>query len=101
MMTATPLTATARVETERAAGYLSQMCKHFRHKTEVEFNDTSGRIQLNMGACALSLPDNATLLMEATAADADSLRKVEDIIDRHLVRFGFREELTINWIDAA
>jgi len=36
-----------------------------------------------------------------TAADAASLAKVEDVVERHLERFAFREPLTIEWSRAA
>ena len=37
------------------------------------------------------------LLLEASAADADSLAAVEDVLGRHLERFGARRELTVTW----
>ena len=40
-------------------------------------------------------PDHPVL--EATAADADSLARVEDVLGRHLVRFGQRRELAVSW----
>lgn len=36
-------------------------------------------------------------MLEATAADADSLARVEDVLCRHLVRFARRRELTVAW----
>jgi hypothetical protein len=37
------------------------------------------------------------LLLEAIAADGESLAVVEDILGRHLERFGARRELTVSW----
>jgi hypothetical protein len=39
----------------------------------------------------------ARLVLEATAVDAESLARVEDVLGRHLVRFGHRQELTVEW----
>ena len=37
------------------------------------------------------------LIIEASAVDADSLALVEDVLGRHLERFGARRELTVSW----
>ena len=38
-----------------------------------------------------------TLVMDARAEDADSLARVQDVLTRHLVRFGARRELEVTW----
>ena len=40
-------------------------------------------------------PDHLSL--EASAADAESLAVVEDVLGRHLERFGARRELAVTW----
>ena len=35
--------------------------------------------------------------MEAIAADEESLAVVEDVLGRHLERFGARRELIVSW----
>jgi hypothetical protein len=35
-----------------------------------------------------------------TAADADRLAELKDVVIRHLVRFAFRETLAVEWRDA-
>ncbi len=42
-------------------------------------------------------PESNQLVLEAVAADADSLAHVEDVLARHLERFGARRELVVNW----
>ena len=64
----------------------------------MELSETQGRIDFPMGVCTLdaaALP--GTLLMRATAADEDSLAKLEEVVGRHLERFAFREPLTVHW----
>jgi hypothetical protein len=40
-------------------------------------------------------PDH--LILEASATDAESLAVVEDVLGRHLERFGARRELAVTW----
>ena len=42
-------------------------------------------------------PKNDHLLLEAAAADVESLAHVEDVLARHLERFGARRELVVRW----
>jgi hypothetical protein len=88
--------STARVETERASIYLQQLCKHFAHKIPVEFTPEAGRITFTAGTCRLVAASDA-LTMTAEAADAEALATVENVIERHLVRFAFRAPPTIVW----
>jgi uncharacterized protein len=89
-------TAQARIPTQRAARYLSQLCKHFDHKLPVTLGEAEGRIAFPFGTCALRAEDGV-LVMTAEAADAATLAQVEDVIDRHLLRFAFRDVETIAW----
>lgn len=51
------LAATARAETEAAARYLGQLCKHFAHKLTVDYDPETkpgeGLIHFPWGACRL------------------------------------------------
>jgi len=42
-------------------------------------------------------PAGDHLLLVAEAADEESLRHVEDVLARHLERFGARRELVVTW----
>jgi uncharacterized protein len=93
-------TAQARVTTERAARYLSQLCKHFEHKLPVTLGEGEGRIAFPFGTCALRA-EGGVLVLTVAAADGVTLAQVEDVIDRHLLRFAFRDVETIAWEAAA
>ena len=86
----------ARFETVKASGYLQQLCKHFAHKLAVEFTPTQGQIPFAAGTCQLEASDN-TLTMKVEAQDAGNLAQVQDVIERHLLRFAFREPAKIEW----
>jgi hypothetical protein len=91
----------ATVKSERASIYLQQLCKHFAHRIPVEFTPERGRIAFpDTGLCRLTATDGV-LTLEAEADDADRLARVQEVVDRHLVRFAFREPPTIEWKAAA
>jgi len=91
--------ANARVETERASNYLQQLCKHFAHKLTVEFTPERGRIEFSIGTCRLAAKDRV-LTLDAEAQDDANLAQLQGVVDRHLIRFAFREELRIAWTPA-
>lgn len=90
----------ASVSTASASRYLSQLCKHWSHKFEVEFDAQSGRIALPLGVCRLTAgPDALGIVLEA--ADEAGLAKMEEVVADHLSRFAFREgELGFDWTRA-
>lgn len=91
------LTAHARLETPNGSKYLQQLCKHFGHKTEVEFTPFQGHVQLSPGPLDLTA-DSTGLDVTVTAVDSDGLDRARDIVDRHLKRFAFREEFEhLDW----
>ena len=88
--------ANARVETDRASSYLQQLCKHFAHKLAVEFTPEKGRIEFSIGTCRLAAKDRV-LTLDAEAQDDATLTQLQGVVDRHLLRFAFREEMRIEW----
>jgi catechol 2,3-dioxygenase len=96
---ATELRSRADVGTDRPSPYLKQLCKHFRHKLDVTFDDHTGTIPFAFGRCELHAGDGV-LRLEAIAATPEELERVENVIASHLVRFGRRHELTVEWSPA-
>jgi catechol 2,3-dioxygenase len=93
---ATELRSRADVATDRPSPYLLQLCKHFRHKLDVTFDERTGTIPFAFGRCELRAGDGV-LRLEAVAATPEELERVENVIGSHLVRFGRRHELTVSW----
>jgi hypothetical protein len=93
----------ARIATlpDKARTYMIQMCKHFAHKVEATFDDTHGRIALGDRVCELEVSAPDVLRISLTADDEAGLHAIEDVVDRHLRRFAFKEELTIQWVEGA
>lgn len=81
---------TGTFQTSNASKYLQQLCKHFAHKIEVEFDETSGRAALPAGPATLTATDDA-LRVEISAETGEGLERARHVIDDHLKRFAFRE----------
>ena len=91
-----PVTSTTAIPTEQASRYLQQLCKHFAHKRPVEFDATSGQISFAIGECRLAA-DATALRISLGAGDPQQIAELQDVVIRHLVRFAFREELSVEW----
>ncbi|WP_259782171.1 DUF2218 domain-containing protein [Aestuariispira ectoiniformans] len=87
---------TATVTTEKAAKYLVQLCKHFAHKVEVDYCETSGTVHFPPGPCAMHADEN-TLTMQCRSESLRGVLMMQGILDSHLERFAWREEITIPW----
>lgn len=84
------------IKTRSAGGYLQRLCKHFAHKTDVEFTEESGWIAFDFGRAYL-LADADGLMVRGVAENAEDLARLKRVIVSHLERFAFREALTIDW----
>lgn len=86
----------AAIATPNASRYLQQLCKHFEHKLPVAFDPRSGRIAYSIGDCRL-VAGEAVLTLLLMAPDPARLEQLKDVMARHLLRFAFREDMTIDW----
>jgi hypothetical protein len=93
----TMIASTASIQTINASRYLQQLCKHFGPKIPVDFNPETGLCQFPFGTARMRADDHA-LSIDAEAADRAALDQTQDVIERHLVRFAFREQLgPVSW----
>ncbi|HXQ49714.1 MAG TPA: DUF2218 domain-containing protein [Stellaceae bacterium] len=86
----------ARVATDLAQRYLTQLCKHFEHRLAVSYFEAHGSIAFPAGTCRLEA-EPGCLILRAEAADAETLGQVELTVARHLERFAFRAPPLIAW----
>jgi uncharacterized protein len=94
------ITSIADVATDAAPRYAKQLASHLGRKAAVEeLTDGGYRLTLGSGEGVLE-PQADRLLMRATAPDRESLAVVQDVLGRHLERFGQRNELTVTWADS-
>lgn len=95
------LCSTGRFATPHAHRYMVQLCKHFGHKIPAQVEGDAGSISFDIGMARLTAAQ-AELTCTVTGADARTVESLQDIIDRHLARFAFREDFTrMNWSPAA
>ena len=88
----------AVMQTASARRYLGQFCKHFAHKLPVVLAETNeaGEVEFGTGTCKLQA-DDAMLNLRVEAPAMDKIIRLQDIVERHLVRFAFQENLVVNW----
>lgn len=89
-------TSNADVATEHASRYLQQLCKHWAHKFPVTFDPKHGEIELTIGRTVMDA-DATALHIALTAGDAAQMEQLERVVEDHIKRFAFREELIFSW----
>ncbi|HEY8302368.1 MAG TPA: DUF2218 domain-containing protein [Jatrophihabitans sp.] len=90
-------TSSASVATDRPGRYAKQLASHLSRRTETGWDETAGRgwVTLGTGRAELVAADGSLdLSIEADEAD---LARFEDVLGRHLVRFGTKDELIVQW----
>ncbi len=89
----------ADVPTDAAARYAKQLLAHLGHKVaveEIEGEPLGGRLVFAYGTATV-IPGTDSLTLRAAAADAESLARVQDVVSRHLQRFGARRAIVVEW----
>ena len=93
------LESTAVVATDAPDRYAKQLPAHLGRKNTVETiggERQGGRLVFAYGSATVRPEDNQ-LVLEAAAEDPDSLAHVEEVLARHLERFGAKRELAVTW----
>ncbi|MEQ8442724.1 MAG: DUF2218 domain-containing protein [Alphaproteobacteria bacterium] len=86
------------VKTDKASKYLQQLCKHFRHKVTVDFDPQNGRVDFPGGVVHM-LAGEEGLSFFCRADMDDGIPRMKSVLDSHLLKFAWREELDIRWIE--
>lgn len=102
-----PVTAEARIKTESASRYLVELCQAIQRKSEanpgiqasVAWTDTEGATDFGWGRYTLRAQPSLLVLF-AEAADQEGLEQVQELLTRHLERFGSADHLRVNWQQA-
>ena len=91
------LESAAYLETASGSKYLVQLCKHFAHKITVSYSETHGECRFSCGTSLLDA-DEKGLRLRATSVDEEGLAQTQQVIESHLLRFAFREDLQrLDW----
>lgn len=90
----------ATLQTAHAGKYIAQLCRHFAHKVDVSYSENHGECRFVCGT-AVMVADADMLQIRVTAPDETQLRETQEVIESHLVRFAFREELQpLQWLQS-
>ena len=92
------VTCHLQVKTPKSVKYMTQLSKHFAHKIDVELQEFTSRAVFPTGAC-LMLAYQETLSLYCRADQEAGLARIQLILEDHLRRFAWREELAFNWQD--
>ena len=106
MTTTEPLSSSAAVDTPRAARYGKQLASHLGRRVVTEWDEHSGTglVVFDGGRCEMRATPDQLLLHVVLKPGADPrvagarLDLIEDVVGRHLVRFGTRDELLVRWV---
>jgi caffeoyl-CoA O-methyltransferase len=90
------LSSHARVVTEQPERYVKQLVSHLSHRLSTQVTDGEGVIEVERGRCTLT-PRAGVLLIAAVAEDEPVMLRIQDVVGRHLERFGARAGLTVEW----
>ena len=87
----------ALVVTDRPARYGKQLVAHLSRRNGGEWSDSDQRgwIEFADGRAELGCASDGLHL--SIQGNPDDLARLEDIVGRHLVRFGARDELHVRW----
>jgi hypothetical protein len=90
----------ALVATDRPARYGKQLVAHLGRRGGGEWSETEERGSITLGIGRAELFCKADGLHLAIEAEPAELDRLEDVVGRHLVRFGTRDELHVRWTRA-
>jgi hypothetical protein len=87
----------ATVRTGRPERYIKQLVSHLGHRISTDLaDDGTGTVVMDGGRCTLT-PADGSIEMAALADDDETLSRLEDVVGRHLIRFGGEGELEVTW----
>ena len=90
------LTARADVPTDAPERYAKQLVSHLGRKVEWTTDGPVSTAAIAGGTGVVEVGDGV-LTLRAQAPDDESLARVQDVLGRHLERFGQRNELVVTW----
>ncbi len=99
------IASTSLVETARPARYGKQLTSHLSRRLTTSWDDVqqTGVVEFDHGQCDLGCTDDGLLMQVQVRGDSDQaltlewVAHMEDVVGRHLVRFGARDELVARW----
>jgi hypothetical protein len=94
------LSARADVRTDAPERYAKQLVEHLGHRVSFTTEGATSTAAIAGGTGSVEVGDGV-LTLRAEADDPAALAQVQDVLGRHLERFGRRAELTVVWTTPA
>lgn len=85
-----------QVQIAEASRYLQRLCYHFQRKITVRYDEHRGEAEFPWGHCVLHAHEDL-LSFDCTAADAESLARVQFAIDSHVELFSRKNSVRVAW----
>jgi 4-hydroxy-2-oxoheptanedioate aldolase len=89
--------AAGSAATVSASKYLQQLCKHWSHKGDVQFDSEQGQIVLANGNRVEMQATPERLQVTASVGARGDLPHWQTVIAKHLQRFANREDIKLDW----
>ncbi len=89
--------STASVATDRPGRYAKQLVAHLSRRSAGEWAEQTGTGWIEFSEAKALLASGDGFLELTVHAKPDQLARFEDVVGRHLVRFGSRDELVVHW----
>jgi hypothetical protein len=86
----------ARVTTDTPQRFARQLVSHLGHRVPVTRTGEEARLSFGSGSGTVR-SGGGELVLVAEAATPAGLAEVQDVLARHLVRFGERQGLSVTW----
>jgi hypothetical protein len=94
------LVSSAEVTTDSPARYAKQLVSHLGRKVQVDETPDGSVLTFGSGRGVVT-PGDGVLVLRAEAEGPERLAEVQDVLGRHLERFGQKAELVVSWSPAA
>ncbi|WP_069812651.1 DUF2218 domain-containing protein [Streptomyces sp. TP-A0874] len=91
------LRSRADVVTEAPARYAKQLMAHLGRKLVFTSDGATSTTTIGTATARITVGDGV-LTLHAAGHDEPSLNRAQDVLGKHLERFGQRQELTVTWI---
>lgn len=91
-------TMTASVITADPGRLINRLCKHFSHKIDAQWNDTTGHLTFSIGQCELAVHSDS-LTLTCQSESRDELEELGEVVASHLIRFAGSEVDQVRWQD--
>jgi uncharacterized protein len=92
--------STADVATDRPGRYAKQLVAHLSRRSAGEWDEQQGSGWIDFTTARAELTSRDEGLHLVVRAAPEQLDRYEDVVGRHLVRFGTRDELVVRWVRA-